>query len=140
MMEALNSLAEQAKTLRDAVSALALSVEHLDRRTTRSEKITAAVVLILLIVLILAVAVGIVLAQQFATNNRLEASIQREAQTRQEVLCPLYGLIVGTYNPESRPPGKARDEYVRSAKVILDSYPRLDCANPVTPGSAAVPR
>jgi hypothetical protein len=139
MMEALNRLTDQAKELRNAVAALALSVDQLDRRTTRSERITTAVVLILMIVLVLAVAVGITLAQQFAINDRLETAIQREAQTRQQVLCPLYRLLVGSYNPESRPPGPARDEYLRTSKVILDSYPRLDCTNPVTPG-ATVPR
>jgi hypothetical protein len=140
MMEALNRLVDQAKSLADKVSALALSVDQLDRRTSRSEKITVGVVLGLLLDLVLSVAVAVVLTQLFVTNDRLEASIQREGQTRQEVLCPLYELIVSTFNPESRPPGPARDQYVQSMQVIIDSYPRLDCANPVTPGSAVAPR
>jgi len=139
-MEALNRLAEQAKLLGDKVNALALAAEQIERRTTRSERVTTGVVVGLLLDLVLSIAVAVVLAQLFATNHRLEDAIEREAQTRQEVLCPLYGLIVGAYNPESRPPGPARDEYLRSTKVILDSYPKLNCANPVTPGSSVAPR
>lgn len=134
-------LLAQAKMLTDKVAALTLAVEQLDRRTTRNARVTAGVVFGLLLDLVLSVAVAFVLANLFATNARLETAIAREAQTREEVLCPLYGLIVGAYNPETRPPGAQRDEYVRNFQVIIDSYPKLNCANPVAPGStAATPR
>jgi len=131
-------LASQAKLLTERVAELALSVDQLDRRTTRSERVTAGVVFGLLLDLVLSIAVAFVLSNLFQTNDRLEAAIEREAQTRQEVLCPLYGLIVGAYNPTSRPEGPQRDEYVRNFQVIMDSYPKLSCATVVVPGSTAV--
>lgn len=140
MIESVQKLTAETAALSDKVGALALSTEQLDRRASRSEKIVAGVILGLLLDLILSVAVAIVLGQQAATNDRLQTAIQRETQTRQEVLCPLYSLIVGAYNPNSRPPGPARDEYVRNFKVIVDSYPKLNCDHQVTPGSSAVPR
>jgi hypothetical protein len=102
------------------------------------------VVLGLLLDLVLSFAVGIVLWNLSETNGRLEdqnlqvqQAVAREAATRQEVLCPLYGVIVGSFNPDSRPPGPQRDEYLRNFEVINGSYPKLNCANPVVPGSTA---
>lgn len=55
--------------------------------------------------------------------------------TSDQVLCPLYGLIVSGYHPELRAVGPQRDEYIHDYKVILDGYAALHCV----PVSGAVP-
>lgn len=131
-------LAEQAKILADRVSALSTAVDKLDRRTGRSEKTVALVVFGLLLDLALSLTVGIVLFQLNAANNEIRATQAREAQTRQEALCPLYGLILGSYNPNSRPEGEARDKYVQQFDIMRTAYAALDCTGPA--GDLVPPR
>lgn len=51
------------------------------------------------------------------------------------VLCPLYALFLGSYAPESRPPGEARDRYVAAFGTIREGYRELRCieTQPVVP-------
>lgn len=135
------TLAAQARLLADGVKELNDSVSSLTRRTNRSENVLKVALLGLVLDLVLSVAVAITLGSQFATNGRLEEAIAREQTTREEVLCPLYGLIVAGYNPASRAAGEARTLYEQQFAVILTSYPRLNCPATSAPGSnPAAPR
>jgi hypothetical protein len=128
------ALTEAAKMLGEKVSALALAVDQLDRRTNRSERITIAVIFGLALDLVLSVIVALVLISQSDINDRVSAAIAREAQTRQEALCPVYRLVVGAYNPDSRAPGPDREAYIADFKIMRDAYDKLDCVGIVVPG------
>lgn len=129
-------LIEQAQALASNLSALSKAVEKLDTRSNRNEKITFVAVIGLVLDLILSVIVAIVLSNQVSTAGSLQATIDREAQTRQQALCPVYGLVLGGYNPNSRAAGPDRDAYIQSFKVMTDAYDTLDCAGGLTPGPA----
>lgn len=133
MTEPLMSLIEHAALLTDKVGGLSLAVEQLDRRTVRGERITMGVVFGLALDLILSVAVALVLTNLVSTNDRLQGAIDREAETRQGALCPLYSLVLGGYNPNSRPAGADRDSYNATFDVMRKSYDVLDCNTPLTP-------
>lgn len=129
-------LAAHARALTDNVAQLKLSVEQLDRRTGQNEKVTVAVVVGLLLDLVLSVVAAFLLATQYSTNDRLQAAIERETKTREEALCPLYGLIVGSYNPTSRAEGAARDAYNAAFDRLREAYAVLECkTTPVPPRS-----
>ena len=132
-MEELKAL---AKELTEKVSALALAVEQLDRRSARSDRIMAGVVLGLLINLVLVVGFAILVAGLFEANARIEAAVARESQTRQDALCPLYSLIIGSYNPNSRPEGEARQRYEQAFVTLRAAYESLDCTDPLVPPRA----
>lgn len=131
-------LVEQARQLADRVGGLSLAVEQLDKRTNRSERITIGVVFGLALDLVLSIAVAIVLSNQVSTNARLQGAIDREQLTRQEAVCPLYSLLLGSYRPESRAPGVDRDQYNATFDVMRKARDTLECAGPLTP--PATPR
>lgn len=126
-------LAQQAKVLADTVGSLALAVDQLDRRTNRSERMTIAVAFGLVIDLVLSIAVAVLIGNLFTINGQLQQSIAREATTRQQALCPLYGLLLGSYNPTSRAAGPDRDAYNKAFITLRDGYESLDCASPIVP-------
>lgn len=129
----MKDLTAQAKVLADRVGGLSLAVEHLDRRTIRSEKVVAAVVVGLLLDLVLSVVVAVVLVQLNNSNAEITATQLREQHTRQDALCPLYSLILGSYRPESRPEGPDRQAYIDQFKVMREAYAALDCQTPLVP-------
>jgi hypothetical protein len=63
---------------------------------------------------------------QFETNQKLN-------DTRAEVLCPLYSLIAGAYDPSTRKAGAARDAYIAGYQNISSAYSHLDCPTPPLP-------
>jgi len=126
-------LIEQAKVLADRVGALSDAVEHLDRRTNRGERAVIWMAAGLGLVLILSIIVGIGFIQ-LRDNTVTVTDIQaREEHTRQDALCPLYSLILGSYRPESRPEGDARQTYIDQFKVMRQAYAALDCTTPLVP-------
>lgn len=129
----MKDLTAQARLLADRVSALSTAVETLDRRTNRGEKVVVAVVAALALTIILSVTVAIVLFQLQDNSERIAAAQEREAHTRQDALCPLYGLILGSFNPDSRPEGPAREQYIHQFDVMRQAYAALDCSGPLVP-------
>lgn len=126
-------LLEQAKVLADRVGALSDAVALLDIRTNRSERVVIGVIIGLALTIVLAIALGIAFIQLHSNAATLAATQERELRTRQEALCPLYGLILGSFNPQSRPEGEAREKYIKQFEVMRTAYDVLDCAGPLVP-------
>jgi len=137
--EARVELATQAKALADTVGVLAEAVDNLNRRTNKTERNTILVALGLAVDLVLSIAVAVLVTSQISVAGDLQSAIARETSTRQNALCPLYGLLLGSYNPDSRAEGPARDQYNKTFQVMRDGYDSLDCANPVVPPRADQP-
>lgn len=131
--EARVALVTQAQALADTVGVLASAVDNLNKRTGKTERTTIFVALGLAVDLVLSVAVAVLVSSQISVAGGLQAAIDREALTRQDALCPLYGLLLGSYNPNSRAEGAARDQYNQVFQVMRGAYASLDCANPVVP-------
>lgn len=127
-MSDIGDLAEQAGALTNEVEKLAIAVDQLGSRTDRTERITMIVVLGLVLDLVMSGVVAFALYNSFQTS-------QRENETRQEALCPFFDLIVGSYDPESRPPGPARDKYEASFVEMRHARDTLDCNGPLVPRS-----
>jgi hypothetical protein len=132
----MKDLTAQARVLADRVGGLSDAVEQLDRRTNRGEKVVIGVIVGLTLDLILSIVVGVVLIQLQGTTQIVSETQAREARTRQDSLCPLYRLILGTYNPDSRPEGDARQTYIDQFKIMREAYAALDCAGPLVPPAA----
>jgi hypothetical protein len=126
LIEEAKSLGGQVGELTDEVGHLADGLDQLKQRTSRAERIIAVVVVIGAIVLILSIAVGVTLVQ-------LSQLIDREAKTRQKALCPFYSLVLGNYNPNSRPAGPDREAYNRNFDAMRLQYGELDCIEPIVP-------
>jgi hypothetical protein len=131
--EARVALATQAQALADTVGVLATAVDNLNQRTGKTERTTIFVVVGLVIDLVLSVAVAVLVSSQVSASTDLQSAVARETSTRQDALCPLYGLLLGSSNPTSRAEGSARDQYDEAFRVMRRAYDTLDCANPVVP-------
>lgn len=131
--EARVALVTQAQALADTVGVLANAVDNLNKRTGKTERTTIFVALGLAVDLVLSVAVAVLVSSQISVSGDLQSAIARETSTRQDALCPLYGLLLGSYNPASRAEGTARDQYNEAFRVMRGSYDSLDCVNPVVP-------
>lgn len=130
----INHLTEQAKALTDEVAGLTLAVEHLDHRTNRNERVQAFVVFGLLLDLVLSVAVALVVGNQIAASNDLKVAVQHEEVTRNQGVCPIYSLLLGSFNPATRAEGPDRDAYIKIFQNIDASYRALECKQaPVPP-------
>jgi hypothetical protein len=124
--EARVTLAVQAKALADTVGVLAKAVDQLDKRATKGERINVWVSLGLAVDLVLSIAVALVV-------SGLVGVIDRERSTRQDAMCPLYSLLLGSYNPSSRAEGGDRDTYNQVFITLQRSYDSLDCDDPIAP-------
>jgi hypothetical protein len=126
-------LIEQAKVLADRVSGLSTAVEHLDQRTNRSERAVIVVTIILALCIILSIALGIAFIQLRSTALTVAETQERERITREETLCPFFSLVLGTYNPNSRAEGPARQTYIEQFEAMRRGYDALDCTGPLIP-------
>lgn len=128
-----NDLPAVAARLITTIEGLTESIKDLLERTARSEEEIARSkqqtrwqwVVIAAIAVLFAVA-GLTVYQQAQTNSRLD-------DTRAEVLCPLWSVFLGSYNPSTRAPGQDRETYEATFAVIRDGYNRLGCTTPFVP-------
>lgn len=109
-----------------AVEALRKAVEALVTRAEKSERRIAGIVIAIIIDLIFTSGFAALYYQQQRTAATL-------ADTRAEVLCPLYAVFLGAYNPASRAPGPDREAYENAFAQFRYSYQRLQCTTPLVP-------
>lgn len=127
-------LAVAARELKGEVADLRDAVDNLVIRTTRAERATFRTALAAGVLLVVVALLGWTAYAQYQTSQRLEGLIQR-------ALCPVFALVVGGYDPTTRPEGPARDQYVHTFEVMRAGYDELACRGsaplvpPRTPGS-----
>jgi hypothetical protein len=119
IVERITALLDETTLLRIATEAVVPSVE---RETKRGKYTRIAVGLLGLIVAVQTV-FGILLFQALSTQDA----------TNQRVLCPVFSLLVGGYNPDSRQPGPDRDAYNAQFSIMRSSYLELNCRGGFVP-------
>lgn len=83
-------------------------------------------------IIILAV---IALGSGWAAFTAVQTSHQ-QAQLRGEVLCPLYGIFLGSYDPKTRdnnPDPQARGKYEDAYAKIRRGWQVMGCTDPIVP-------
>jgi len=122
-----------AAQLIKTIDELTKSIQELLHRTARSEKQTRwQWVVIAAVVLIFAVQ-GVTTYQQIQTNRTTVQNSQTLASVQGDVLCPLYAVVLGGYNPTTRTEGRDRDTYQATYAVMRDGFARLGCTTPLVP-------
>lgn len=56
-----------------------------------------------------------------------------QRRLNEKAFCPFYGLILGSYNPESRAEGNDRNKYNEQFDVMREVYAELHCTNALIP-------
>lgn len=126
-----NDLPAVAARLIETIDDLTKAIQDLLSRTARSERREKMMWGVIGLVAALAVGMSLTYYQQIQTSKSLDA-------TRGDVLCPLYSIFLGSYNPSTRASGADRDSYEAAFVVIRDGYERLECTLPLVP--PATPR
>jgi hypothetical protein len=127
--ESLEELAAEASKLRAAVHDLQERISF-NRRwnqiLTGLIALKAATIVVLIVVVV----------NLSHTNSRIQESLhlnyvtaQQQAQTRSQVLCPLYGLFLGAVETPSQPveTEQQRQQLAKDLKIIQDGYRSLGC-------------
>ena len=87
-----------------------------------------------MVALVALVAFGAVRAQQ--TSDSAQRTSDEQAQLRAEVLCPLYSIFLGAYDPKTRdknPDPQARQKYEDAYVKIRRGWEVMQCTDPLVP-------
>lgn len=79
------------------------------------------------------VVLALVAISQGVTIVFLYSTAARQERVVQQSLCPLYSLIIGSYNPNSRPAGPERAQYEQAFVLMRAARDALDCRDPLVP-------
>lgn len=116
-------LAKASKDQADALEKLAGEVKHKTGKTTVKIRWMVALVALCLI-LSGAVLVGYV---------RIRDLVENQEVVKGQVLCPMYKIFLGSYQPETRTPGPDRDKYEATFKDMWTQYGALNCTGALVP-------
>ena len=122
----MEELKRQTRLLDDDVKNLTGKVSRLGDRLNKVDRDKRWLIAGLLLIVALVALVAFVAFRAENTARETDA-------LRGDVLCPLYGLILGGYDPNSRPEGDARRKYEETFAVIRQGYGVLRCTNPLVP-------
>ena len=125
----MDELKRQTRLLDDDVKRLTEEVQRLNGRADRADRdkrwlVVGLLLVVGLVALLAYVAVG---AQRNATD---------QAQLRNDVLCPLYGIFLGSYDPKTRdknPDPQAREKYEDAFAKIRHGWEVMGCTDPLVP-------
>lgn len=116
-------LAKASKDQADALEKLAGEVKHKAGKTTVKIRWMVALVALCLI-LSGAVLVGYV---------RIRDLVENQEVVKGQVLCPMYKVFLGSYQPETRTPGPDRDKYEAAFTDMWTQYGALNCTGALVP-------
>ena len=119
-------LDEDVRTLNNTAEANTAALDRVHQRLDRSDKDRRRFVTALIALAMLAGFLGV---EAF----RLETAIRDQYTIREQVLCPLYGIFLGAYDPNSRPEGPARATYEERYIEIRRGWETLRCTGPIVP-------
>lgn len=125
----MEELKRQTRALDDDVKQLTEEVHRLNARQDRTDKVWRWLVASLLLILALVGMIGAVAVNSWKTA-------QQQEQLRADVLCPLYGIFLGAYDPASRdknPDPKAREKYEDAYNKIRQGWQVMKCTDPIVP-------
>lgn len=117
---------EDVQALTQATAKLTKTAEKLVPRVEQIERDKKLYLTFFSAVAMLVVVIAYAVFQNYLTNARLTDVVQ-------ESLCPVYGLVLGGYNPSTRPEGPARDEYNKTFQAMRDAYIPLECVGGLVP-------
>lgn len=137
LAERAEGLASQVEKLRDEIRRLNDRQNLADHRQKRTQRMSARTALGLALMVVLALILGAITYQQIVTRGEVAAVVDRETKTRVQTLCPFYALVLGAYEPNSRPAGPARDQYEANYRVMTAGYVALECVDPLVPPRTA---
>lgn len=125
----MDELKRQTRMLDDDVKKLTDEVHRLNDRADRTDRDKRWLIVGLLLV------VGLVALVAFVAVRAQQTSTEQE-QLRNGVLCPLYSVFLGSYDPKTRdknPDPQAREKYEDAFSKIRHGWEVMGCTDPIVP-------
>jgi hypothetical protein len=125
----MDELKRQTRLLDDDVKQLTGEVHRLNDRADRNDRDKRWLIVGLLLV------VALVALTAFVAVRAQETATEQE-QLRNGVLCPLYSVFLGSYDPKTRdknPDPQARQKYEDAFGKIRDGWDVMGCTDPLVP-------
>lgn len=127
-----SSLGAIGRALSASVDSLTHAVDGLIERAGKSERRARGIAVAVVLDLLFTGAFALLYYNQQHTANEL-------ADTRSQVLCPMYATFLGSYNPTSRAAGEDRATYENVFAQLRDAYTHLACTTPLVPRPTSTP-
>lgn len=125
----MDELKRQTRMLDDDVKQLTGEVHRLNDRADRTDKDKRWLIVGLLLV------VGLVALVAFVAVRAQQTATEQE-RLRNGVLCPLYSVFLGSYDPKTRdknPDPAARQKYEDAFAKIRHGWEVMGCTDPLVP-------
>jgi hypothetical protein len=125
----MDELKRQTRLLDDDVKQLTGEVHRLNDRADRNDRDKRWLIVGLLLV------VALVALTAFVAVRAQETATEQE-QLRNGVLCPLYSVFLGSYDPKTRdknPDPQARQKYEDAFDKIRHGWDVMGCTDPLVP-------
>ena len=125
----MEELKKQTRQLDTDVQQLTGEVHRLNDRADRTDRDKKWLVVGLLLV------VGLVALLAFVAVRAQQTATEQE-QLRNGVLCPLYSVFLGSYDPATRdknPDPRAREKYEDAFVKIRHGWDVMGCTDPLVP-------
>jgi hypothetical protein len=125
----MDELKRQTRMLDDDVKQLTQEVHRLNDRADRNDRDKRWLIVGLLLV------VGLVALTAFVAVRAQRTGDEQE-QLRNDVLCPLYSVFLGSYDPKTRdknPDPQARQKYEDAFDKIRGGWMVMGCTDPLVP-------
>ena len=125
----MDELKRQTRQLDTDVQQLTGEVHRLNDRADRTDRDKKWLVVGLLLV------VGLVALLAFVAVRAQQTANEQE-QLRNDVLCPLYSVFLGSYDPKTRdknPDPQAREKYEDAFTKIRRGWEVMGCTDPLVP-------
>ena len=125
----MDELKRQTRMLDDDVKKLTDEVHRLNDRADRTDRDKRWLIVGLLLV------VGLVALAAF-TAFRAQRTADEQELLRAQVLCPVYSVYLGSYNPATRdknPDPQARQKYEDVFAKLRHGWEVMQCTDPLVP-------
>lgn len=132
----MEELKRQTRLLDDDVRQLTEEVHRLNSRQDRTDRDKRWLIVGLLLVVGLVALVAFVAFRAEQTGREARQTADAQTQLRSDVLCPLYGIFLGAYDPASRdksPDPDARRKYEDAYTKINHGWVVMGCTDPIVP-------
>ncbi len=132
----MDELKRQTRELDGDVKQLTGEVHRLNDRADRTDRDKKWLIVGLLLVVGLVALVAFVAVRAQQASDVAQRSSDEQSHLRNDVLCPLYSMFLGSYDPKTRdknPDPAARQKYEDAFVKIREGWNVMQCTDPLVP-------
>jgi cell division protein ZapA (FtsZ GTPase activity inhibitor) len=132
----MDELKRQTRQLDTDVQQLTGEVHRLNDRADRTDRDKKWVIVGLLLIVGLVALVAFVAVRAQQTSDAAQRTADQQDELRAQVLCPLYSIFLGAYDPKTRdknPDPQARQKYEDAYVKIRHGWEVMGCTDPLVP-------